>query len=240
MAKEQAKQEEAQRDFSDRYKRRRYCDLSSADLIGIRHAVHIQHRFYRDIAEEFHVSVGLVSRVARKTGLDFIEERQEKEEREADDQRRIATTVTTMLNRRGYVGSADEIRKCVQASLPRRIRTKRVRHIMKAKLGLKFKRAKPIAARTNTVCCRYQRQQFALKLIGEMSTGKRIINIDEASLSQANFVRQGWGSKTLDLRPTTKPLGHRLTLIAAVDTLGASYFAVTQSTVDSEIFSTFL
>lgn len=70
--------------------------------------------------------------------------------------------------------------------------------------------------------------------------GKRIINIDEASLSQTNFVRQGWGLKTLDLRPTAKPLGHRLTLIAAVDTLGASYFTVTQSAVDSRVFGTFL
>ena len=111
---------------------------------------------------------------------------------------------------------------------------------MRDGLDLKFKRAKPIAARTNTVCCRYQRQQFALRLIAEMSAGKRVINIDEASLSQTNFVRRGWGQKTLDLRPQAKPLGHRLTLIAALDNLGASYFAITQSTVDSEIFGAFL
>ena len=240
MAKEEARHEAAQRDFSDRYKRRRYCDLHTADLVGIRHAVCVQHRFYRDIAEEFRVSVGLVSRVARKAGLDFVGERKEKEEREVDDQRRIATTVAQLLNRRGYVGSAAEVRRSVQASLPRRISMKRVRRIMRVDLGLKFKRAKPIAARTNTVCCRYQRQQFALRLIAEMSAGKRVINIDEASLSQTNFVRRGWGQKTLDLRPQAKPLGHRLTLIAALDNLGASYFAITQSTVDSEIFGAFL
>lgn len=113
MAKEEATQEEVQRDFGDRYKRRRYCDLSATDLVGIRHAVCIQHRFYRDVAEEFRVSVGLVSRVARKKDLDFIGKREEKEEREVDDQRKVATTVAQMLNRRGYVGSANEIQQSV-------------------------------------------------------------------------------------------------------------------------------
>ena len=46
-------------------RRKRYCDLSSVELTSIKHAVHVQKMFYRDIAEEHDVSVGLVSRVAR-------------------------------------------------------------------------------------------------------------------------------------------------------------------------------
>ena len=37
-----------------------------------------------------------------------------------------------------------------------------------------------------------------------------------------------------------KPLGHRLSLIAAVDTLGQTYFAVSQSIIDSAVFSAFI
>ena len=56
-------------------RQRRRCDLSAADLTGIAHAVHVQHRFQRDVAEEFHVSVALVSRVARKATSDVIREK---------------------------------------------------------------------------------------------------------------------------------------------------------------------
>ena len=37
-----------------------------------------------------------------------------------------------------------------------------------------------------------------------------------------------------------KPFGHRLSLIAAIDNLGQVYFAVSQSNVDSQVFSAFL
>ena len=60
---------------------------------------------------------------------------------------------------------------------------------MKNELGLSFKRTKQIANRTNVISCRYQRQQFAIRLIDELISGKRVINIDEASLSRANFIR---------------------------------------------------
>ena len=64
---------------------------------------------------------------------------------------------------------------------------------MKNALKFKFKRVSLIATRTNVVSCRYQRQQFALRLVDELMAGKRVINIDEASFSRANFIRQGWG-----------------------------------------------
>ena len=54
---------------------RRYCDLSAADLVGIAYGVNVQHRFHREVAGEFGVSVGLVSRVGRKARSDVIEKR---------------------------------------------------------------------------------------------------------------------------------------------------------------------
>ena len=64
---------------------------------------------------------------------------------------------------------------------------------MKNALKFKFKRVSATATRTNVVSCRYQRQQFALRLIDELMAGKRVINIDEACVSRASFIRQGWG-----------------------------------------------
>ena len=107
-------------------------------------------------------------------------------------------------------------------------------------LGFVFKRAQHIAARTNIVSCRYQRQQFALCLIDKLMAGKRVINIDEANLSKTNFVRQAWQIRGKTLRPFKNPLGHSISLIAAVDNLGASYFSVSQTVNNSRTFSTFL
>jgi hypothetical protein len=81
---------------------------------------------------------------------------------------------------------------------------------------------------------------FALELIELMIAGKNILSIDEASFSQAAFYRSGWGFAGENMRHVTKPLGHRLTLTAAFDTDGKSYFAVSQATSDAERFCTFM
>ena len=73
-----------------------------------------------------------------------------------------------------------------------------------------------------------------------MHAGKRVINIDESSMSQGLFVRQSWASRGSKNTYSTKPYGQRLSLIAAMDTLGQVYFAVSQSTVDSEVFKAFM
>ena len=58
---------------------------------------------------------------------------------------------------------------------------RRTRQIMARNLGLRFKRTKTLAARANSVCCRYQRQQFALRLLEGMMAGKRILNQNPAN-----------------------------------------------------------
>ena len=71
-------------------------------------------------------------------------------------------------------------------------------------------------------------------------SGKRIINIDEAHLTKSVFVRKAWGVRGVNIRQLEKPLGHSLGIIAAVDNLGASYFAVTQCSNGSRVFGTFI
>ena len=100
-------------------------------------------------------------------------------------------------------------------------------NIMRKEIQCIYKTCEPIEGRTNIVSCRYQRQQFALRLVDEMMAGKRVINIDEASLTRTDFLRKGWGMNGKALRPIKHPLGHKLTLIAAVDNFGQSFFSVT-------------
>ena len=131
-----------------------------------------------------------------------------------------------LLSESGCVTSVEEVLRQSATSGVAGLTRRKVRQIMTSQLGLKFKRMKTLATRANSICCLYQRQQFALKLISLMMTGKRVLNIDEASISQTAFIRKGWGSRGKSIRHITKPLGHRLTLTAALDTDGRTYFAV--------------
>ena len=59
-------------------------------------------------------------------------------------------------------------------------------------------------------------------------------------MGQRLFVRQSWTLRGHKNAHMTKPFGLRLSLIAAIDTLGQVYFAISQSNVDSPVFSAFL
>ena len=73
-----------------------------------------------------------------------------------------------------------------------------------------------------------------------MLAGRRVLNIDESSIGQSAFNRKSWGIEGFRNAHDVKTLGHRLSLISAVDTLGQVYFAISQSIVDSSVFSAFL
>ena len=55
-----------QRPVGNNYRKRRLCDLTSDDVVDIAHARFVDDRERRDIAQEYRVSIGLVSRVCRK------------------------------------------------------------------------------------------------------------------------------------------------------------------------------
>ena len=50
----------------------------------------------------------------------------------------------------------------------------------------------------------------------------------------------GWSFAGKPRKDCAKPFGHRLSLLAALDTDGRTYFAVSQSTTDQPAFGTFL
>ena len=81
LAKEEAELEPSEKPASHKYRRRKYHELTVAELAAIAHGVNIQFRFRRDVAEENRVSVSLVSRVASKCkgGVAWLEEQRAKE-----------------------------------------------------------------------------------------------------------------------------------------------------------------
>ena len=58
--------EPQERGLSHKYRRRKLHELNIGDIVGIVHARLVEERQRRDVAEEFRVSVGLVSRLSAK------------------------------------------------------------------------------------------------------------------------------------------------------------------------------
>tara|TARA_B100000401_G_scaffold396941_1_gene306743 strand:- start:186 stop:656 length:471 start_codon:yes stop_codon:yes gene_type:complete len=73
-----------------------------------------------------------------------------------------------------------------------------------------------------------------------LDKGKRIINIDESWLNESNFVHRAWCRKDGSSNFTIKPLGLRISVIAAIDTEGKVWYALTQVNTVSSVIEMFL
>ena len=69
---------------------------------------------------------------------------------------------------------------------------------------------------------------------------KRIINVDESWLNQTRFLRRIWAPTDAAGTFTDKQVTPRISLIAALDTDGNLWYALTQANTDSDVMTTFL
>ena len=99
-----------ERGISDKYRCRRYCELSAYEIASITHAAVIMHRFYRDIADDFSISVGMVSRLAQKARAGNIVQDLTKNETKADDKRKIRLSCARLLERYGVIMNVAQVR----------------------------------------------------------------------------------------------------------------------------------
>ena len=76
LAKEQDRLEPFERGISHKYRRRKLHELTLADIVGVAHARLIEERQRKDVAEEYKISIGLVSRIACKAkgGMQYFED----------------------------------------------------------------------------------------------------------------------------------------------------------------------
>ena len=115
-----------------------------------------------------------------------------------------------------------------------------VKVILKAELGLGYRMAKKIPVQCNTERCLVLRQQYALKMLPLLMEQKRILNIDESWLNETNFTRKIWCPGDAAATVTQRAMTPRLSLIAALDTDGRVYFALTQANTDQNVMLAFL
>ena len=84
------------------------------------------------------------------------------------------------------------------------------------------------------------RQQYALQLLSLLENKRRIINVDESWLNQTRFVRKMWAPSDVPGTFTDKAVQPRISLLAALDTDGRIWCALTQANTDADVMTTFL
>ena len=166
-------------------------------MVGIAHSFIVEDRCRQDIAESFRVSVGLVSRINSqyRANENFVADLKAKELEAGEQVEAVGRAVVKVLREQGLILSVNQVLAALKDSDVDGITKKRVRHIMRYELGLKFKKTRTVNSRANLLTSRVQRQQFAMRLIGLMIEGKRIINIDESAVGQGVFIRRSWALK---------------------------------------------
>ena len=107
-------------------------------------------------------------------------------------------------------------------------------------MGLTYRRARPIAVQCNSERCLVLRSQYAQAMIDLLEKDFVIINVDESAFSETNYTRYMWCKPRDSGTFTAKSITPRLSLIAALDTLGNVYYSLSQVNTDSDAMMLFM
>ena len=92
---------------------------------------------------------------------------------------------------------------------------------------MSYRAAVKLPKQGNTERCIVLRQQYAMVILPLLELGQRIVNVDESWLAETSFIRKMWSPKKDASSISTKFVAPRLSLLAAIDTEGRSWFALT-------------
>jgi len=98
---------------------------------------------------------------------------------------------------------------------------------MKDQLHMRFRKAVRGPVHLNSTRNLILRQQGAIRMLELIDQGKILINIDESWLNETDFRRMKWREYGSSNTVPGWPLAPRITVIAALDSLGNVYLTLT-------------
>ena len=107
--------------------------------------------------------------------------------------------------------------------------------VMRNNLNMRYRKIIPISMTANSPRNLVLRQQFAIKFIEILNSGKRVINVDESLLGQSDFRKRKWMVPGTSNSVAKKALQPRVSMIAALDNLGGVFISLVQGNSNSKI-----
>ena len=225
-----------------KFKKRHRKDLSSTEVAELVRATKEPYRLHKDIAKEFQVPVSLVSRFAKESVREpeKLDQLRQREEDTVNKKLAIEEAATEMLEANVAITRTRQVQDAVQRNADLEVSAQLVSRVMRKDLHLGYRLAKTVAVQCNTERCLVLRQQFALHILPLLEAGHRIINVNETWLNGTRFLRRVWTPTDAPATFNDKQVAPRISVIAALDTAGHVYCALTQATTDSDVMCTFL
>ena len=115
-----------------------------------------------------------------------------------------------------------------------------VRQVLRKDMHMGYRFAKEVPVQCNTERNLVLRQQYSLRILPLLESGKRIINVDESWLSQTRFLRRTWVPSDSPSTFRAKQVAPRISLLLALDTEGRIWSALTQVNTDADVMTLFL
>ena len=143
------------------------------------------YRLHKDIAQKFRVSSQLVGGLVRDS-VKCPEKLAALHQRVKDDvvkKDAIEEAATRMLSINKPIVSCELVQTEAQQKCGHRLDKRFVRQVMRKDLHLGYRKAKTVAIQANSERCLVLRQQYSLRMIPLLASGKRIINVDESWLN---------------------------------------------------------
>lgn len=106
------------------------------------------------------------------------------------------------------------------------VKQREIASIMKKNLNMSYRKIQTVTLRTNSEKNLVLRQQFALKLIEVLQSGKRVIKVDQSWLGMSDFRRTKWSPKDQTGSVAKIAMLPRITMFLALDTEGEVYLSL--------------
>ena len=121
-----------------------------------------------------------------------MEGRTKREQRQAKATEAIKDVAGDMLKKLIPILKAEQIQKKVNKKKDIKVCLKEVRQVLWEALHLGWRMAKPIPIQCNSERCLVLRQQYAIKMLPLLRSGKVILNIDESWINTTSYIRKIW------------------------------------------------
>ena len=151
----------------------------------------------------------------------------------------IGDTVLEMNQLNVFVDSATSVRKALLEGIGVEAKKPEIRRVMRAHLGMRYRKIIPISVHGNSDKNLVLRQQFALNLIQLLEAGKTLLNIDESWLGMSDFRRRKWKAPGTTNSVTQLQMRPRISMIIGIDTSGAVYLSLLQANSNSQVMDIF-
>ena len=134
-----------------------------------------------------------------------------------------------MMEQRKFIDSCDMVRHYIEDHTDLKPTRSEIYKAIKDQLKMSFRKVRKGPIYLNSDRNRILRQQAAIKVLELLNRSKILINIDETWINETDFRRMKWRPPGDSNVQSAVQLSPRITLIAALDTLGNAYLTLTQA-----------